>query len=155
MAKLSASNVTNISREFTDATMDDEKRNVMLEVNLVIVVILNCLTCPFTILLNALVITAVKKRPRLQTYSNILLACLAVTDALTDFLAQPPFIVGKILQLLGKTNTGIIFALNRAVIIMVYFSSLLHLTLVTCERFIAIKYTMHYPYISYSSIIDS
>ena len=150
MANLTASNVTNISREFTDATMDDEKRNVpleALEVNLVIVVIINCLTCPFTILLNVLVITAVKKRPRLQTYSNILLACLAVTDALTGFLAQPSFIVGKILQLLGETNTGIIFTLNRTIITMVYFSSLLHLTLLTCERLIAIKYTMHYPYI--------
>ena len=147
MANLSGSNITNTSREFADAAMDDEKRNVLLDVNLVIVVTINCLACPFTILLNVLVITAVKKRARLQTYSNILLACLAVTDALTGFLVQPSFIVGRVLQLLGETNTDIIFFLHRAIILIVSFSSLLHLTLVTCERLIAIKYTLQYPYI--------
>ena len=142
MANLSGSNVTNISREFTDATMDDEKGP--LEVNVVIAVIINCLTCPFTILLNVLVITAVKKRPRLQSNTNVLLACLAVTDASTGFLVQPSFIVWKILQLLGETNVDVIFAFHRAVLTIVSFSSLLHLTLVTCERLIAIKFTMHH-----------
>ena len=144
MANLSASNVTNISREFTDATMDGEKRNVPLEVNVVIVVIINCLTCPFTILLNVLVIAAVKKRPRLQSNTNILFACLAVTDALTGFLVQPSFITWEILHLLGKTNFDIIYSAHIKIIIIVSFSSLLHLSLVTCERLIAIKYTMHY-----------
>ena len=142
MANLSGSNVTNISREFTDATMDDEKGP--LEVNVVFAVIINCLTCPFTILLNVLVITAVKKRPRLQSNTNVLLACLAVTDASTGFLVQPSFIVWKILQLLGETNVDVIFAFHRAVLTIVSFSSLLHLTLVTCERLIAIKFTMHH-----------
>ena len=147
MANRSASNITNMSRELTDATMDGEKGNVPLEGNVVIVVIINCLTCPFTILRNVLVCWCVKKRPRFQTYSNILLACLAVTDALTGFLVQPSFIVVKILQLLGETNSEIIFFLHRAIIIMVSFSSLLHLTLVTSERLTAIKFTLHYPYI--------
>ena len=144
MANLSGSNDTNMSRELTDATMDDEKRNVPLEVNLIIVVIINCLTCPFTILLNVSVISAVKKRPRLQSNTNILLACLAVTDALTGFLVQPTFIAWKILQLLGETNNGIIYSTHLIIILIVSFSSLLHLALVTCERLIAIKYTMHY-----------
>ena len=147
MANLSGSNDTNMSRGFADATMDDEKRNVPLEANLVIVVIINCLTCPFTILLNVLVITTVKKRPRLQSNTNILLACLAVTDALTGFLVQPTFIAWKILDLFGAKNTGIVHFLHRAIILIVSVSSLLHLMLVTCERLTAIKYTMHYPYI--------
>ena len=48
----------------------------------VINLIINIIACPFTVLLNVMVIMAVKRRTRLQTNSNILLACLAATDAL-------------------------------------------------------------------------
>ena len=41
------------------------------------------IACPFTVLFNLLVIYAGKKRPSLQSNTNILLACLAVTDVLT------------------------------------------------------------------------
>ncbi|XP_078375772.1 melanocyte-stimulating hormone receptor-like [Oculina patagonica] len=147
----SLSELTNVPKkfiEFTEATVEGEKRNVPLVVNVIVVVIINCITCPMTILLNVLVIKAVKKRPRLQTNTNILLACLAITDALTGFLVQPTFIVWKILELLGETNTDIIYVLHLAIKIAVSFSSLLHLVLVTCERLMAIKYTMHYLHIA-------
>ena len=45
-------------------------------------IILNVLSFPVTILMNVLVIMAVKTRPRLQSKYNILLACLAGTDLL-------------------------------------------------------------------------
>ena len=60
---------------------------------LIINIILNIITCPFTVLLNALVIIAVKTRPTLQSNANILLACLAATDAVSGVLAQPSFIL--------------------------------------------------------------
>ena len=64
--------------------------NVTLEVSYIITIIINSITCPFTVLLNVLVIImAVKRRPRLQTNSNIFLACLAATDALTGLIVQP------------------------------------------------------------------
>ena len=44
------------------------------------------------VLFNVMVIMAVKRRQRLQTNSNILLACLAATDALTGLITQPAFI---------------------------------------------------------------
>ncbi|XP_078378104.1 adenosine receptor A2a-like [Oculina patagonica] len=126
------------------ATMNGEKGHVPLDPNDLIVVIFNCITCPFTVLLNVLVITAVKRRPRLQTNTNILLACLAITDALTGFLVQPSFIAWKILVVLGVKNTYIFYIPHIAILTTVSFSSLLHLALVTCERLLAIKYTMHY-----------
>lgn len=70
--------------------------NAALEVSYIITIIINSITFPFTIFLNVLVIMAVKTRPRLRTNSNILLACLAVTDALASVLGQPSYILWKI-----------------------------------------------------------
>ena len=126
--------------------MDGETRNVPLEVSYIITIIFNSITCPFTVLLNALVIMAVKRRPRLQSYNNILLACLAVTDALTGLLVQPSFVSWKIFQLIGETKDKVdtIRVLHVSLILTVSISSALHLMLVTLERLIAIKYTLHY-----------
>ena len=52
----------------------------MREEPIIINIIINGITCPLTVLLNVLVIMAVKRRPGLQTNTNILLACLAATD---------------------------------------------------------------------------
>jgi len=49
------------------------------QVSFIINLIVNGITCPFTVLINVLVIMAVKRRRRLQGNSNILLACLAAT----------------------------------------------------------------------------
>ena len=65
-------------------------------------VIINGITCPFTVLLNVLVIMAVKRRPRLRSKANILLACLAATDAATGLTAQLTFILWFSLQLLAQ-----------------------------------------------------
>ena len=64
------------------------KVNAPLEVSYIITIIVNGIACPLTLLLNVLVIKAVKTRPRLRTNSNILLACLAVTDVLTGLFAS-------------------------------------------------------------------
>ena len=122
--------------------MDDETKNVSLDIHDIIPVIINCVACPPTVVLNVLVIMAVKRRPRLQSNANILLACLAVTDALTGLLVQPSFILYIILQFLGKPNTFF-----KYYSFIIPFSSVLHLFLVTCERLIAIKFTVFYPYL--------
>ena len=127
--------------------MDNEALNVPLNISCIISIILNSITCPFTVALNVLVIMAVKRRPRLQTYANILLACLAVTDALTGLFVQPTFNIWTIFQVLGRINTDIVRTLHIFFLTVVTFSSALHLMLVTCERLIAIKYTMAYPHL--------
>ncbi|KAJ7389401.1 hypothetical protein OS493_031932 [Desmophyllum pertusum] len=95
-------------------------------------------------LLNVLVIMAVIRRPMLQTNTNILLACLAVTDAMTGLTTQPLFISWKTFQLIDLKNfinpfRGVNFTMRALTV-----CSCLHLMLVTCERLIAIKFTMHY-----------
>ena len=118
---------------------------VTVWVTVIFNVIVNSITCPFTVSLNVLVIMAVNRRPRLQSNTNILLACLAVTDAATGLIVQPSFIAWMILKLLGMPNQStLLFMLNSSSRTLFVCSSL-HLTLVTFERLIAIKFTMHYP----------
>ena len=141
MANFSGVNFTNATKM---ASPEGHTANVSLEVSDIITIIVNSITCPFTVLLNVLVIMAVKRRPRLQTNSNILLACLAATDALTGLIVQPSFILWKISQLLGAATSKGILSFHDAVLNAAILSSSLHLMLVTFERLLAIKFTMRY-----------
>ena len=73
-----------------------------------IIIIINTITCPFIVLLNVLVIRAVKATLELRTNSNILLSCLAVTDVLTGLFFQPFFILWQIFLLFGLSNGEIL-----------------------------------------------
>ena len=148
MANLSGKHFTN---DFPVYTTEGEALNAPLpKKTLVITIIINSITCPFTILFIVLVIMAVTNRPRLQSNANILLACLAATDVLTGLVVQPSFVLSKIFHLLGvedNMNTFLFLAnFHNCSIRAVSVCSCLHLMLVTCERLIAIKFTMHYPY---------
>ena len=93
-------------------------------------------------------IIAVKTRPTLQSYANILLACLAATDAVSGVLAQPWFILYMMLLLLGvggKSAVDEVHLSHNSALRVVLVCSSLHLILVTYERVIAIKFTMYYP----------
>ena len=57
---------------------------------------LNLGSCPVIILMNVLVIVAIKTRRRLQSTYNILLACLAATDLAVGVVSQPLFIAQEI-----------------------------------------------------------
>ena len=89
----SFTNTTNITRKEGD-------RDVPSMADFIIIIIINTITFPCTVLLNLLVIKAVK------TNSNIMLACLVVTDALTGLLGQPLFFLWKILVLFGSVTVG-------------------------------------------------
>ena len=133
----SFTNTTNITRREGD-------RDVSSLAGSIIIIIINTISFPCAVLLNVLVIKAVKTTPRLRTNSNILLACLAVTDALTGLLCQPLFILWRIFLVFGLSNseTAKISFISSLLVTLV--SSYLHLMLVTFERLIAIKLTMHY-----------
>ena len=107
--------------------------------------VINSMTCPFTVLLNVSVIMAVKRRPSLQSNANILLACLEATDALTGLIVQSSFILQQISHLLGTANHETFHLFHKSSLRTVSVCSYLHLTLVTCGRLVAIKFTMHYP----------
>ena len=146
MANFTDSTFINSSSMLTNSTTKDDAANVSLRVSYIITIIINSITCPFTVLLNVLVTMAVKRRPRLQTNANILLACLAATDAFTGLTSQPSFIAWKISELLGAVFSSSRFGSfgHYRFIRLLSICSCFHLMLVTCERLIAIKFTMYY-----------
>ena len=110
-------------------------------------IIINGIACPFTVLLNVLVIKAVKKRLNLQSNTNILLACLAVTDLLTSLIVQPSLVAWKAFYLLKNVDITAIKEVHNLFFGVLTISSSLHLMLITCERLIPIYYTNYYLYI--------
>ena len=115
----------------------------------IIQIIITITTCPFTILLDILVILDVKKTRRLQSKPNIMLACLAATDVFIGLAAQSSYILSATFQVSGLKilAQAIRFHWHDRAILAGVTNSLLHLMLVTFERLVAIKFTNHYPFL--------
>ena len=109
-------------------------------------IVIHSTTCPITILLNLLVMIAVKTKARLQRKSNIALACLASTDLMVGLVAQPLLIAVMVNLFKGDTTTGVC-SLQLAVKFFANFfcfASFTHLFLITMDRCIAITYPFIY-----------
>ena len=141
-------NVSEINSKQFSTNVSDEglQLNLTERVVLIIQIIITTTTCPFTILLNILVILAVKKTQRLQSKANVLLACLAATDAFVGVTAQPSYVFFATFQVLDMNALAqaIRFHWHDRAIAAGGSNSLLHLMLVTFERLVAIKFTIHF-----------
>ena len=95
---------------------------------------------PFTVLLNLLIIVAVKNRRALQKNSNILLSSMAVADLLVGAVSMPLTIALDILLLREKLSLKIckIAGANQVVLYSAVSSSFYHLTFIAWERYVAI-----------------
>ena len=105
--------------------------------------VLDLVSCPLAVLMNAFVIVAVKTKQRLQTHPNILLACLALTDLMVGLVVQPLHITMAIFLLQGK-GFGEFCEINLPFTVLhSIFStaSLSHLSVISAERYFAVKHT--------------
>ena len=106
----------------------------------------NALSCPFVILLNILVMVAVKTKRQLRTKSNVSLACLATTDLVVGLVVQPLQIVHYNFKL--KSETAIICSridmITAAITLRCVIASLNHFVVLSTERYIAIKHSFAY-----------
>ena len=107
----------------------------------------NIFTLPSAILLNSLVIVAVKTKRHLRTKSNISLACLATTDFAVGLIVQPfvvtnfsLFFTGSSLQTMISTSVWVFSLVGQTCIA----ASTLHLLLMSGERYLAIKHPFAY-----------
>ena len=106
-------------------------------------IVANAITCPFVILLNIMVMVAVKTNRRLRTKSNVSLACLATTDLFVGLAVQPLQIVHYSLMLQGESGIicGWVHQITGAITLRCVIASLNHFVLLSTERYIAIKHT--------------
>ena len=110
---------------------------------LIAAAVLTFVACPFACFLNAMVMLAVKTKRRLQTHSNIVLACLALTDLIVGVVVQPLHGAMTIFLLQGKGFNefcGINLAYSVSFVV-VSSASLSHLVLISGERYLTIKYS--------------
>ena len=114
----------------------------------ILVVILYTVS-PLTILLNALVIVAVKQRNEFQRHSTILLRSMAVADLLAGALNIPvrATIDALILRQLWIDHICLIDFLNVYAMCCVFFCTLYHLIVIAWERYIAVVKWMDYKVI--------
>ena len=124
----------------------DEEYILVNTVTSLFSIALNLASCPVIILMNVLVIVAIKTRRRLQSTYNILLACLAVTDLAVGVVSQPLFIAQEIYFLSGPSQVDYCYFYRKIVFIYLVpcIESLLILAILSTERYIAMKFSLRY-----------
>ena len=106
-----------------------------------ITVAITTIACPVTILLNLLVIIAVKTRRELKKNSNILLSSVALADLLVGAVSMPLSITLDALVIHRVSTTDLIctmFSISASVLYTVCGASLVHLVLLAWERYVAV-----------------
>ena len=99
-------------------------------------IVIHATTCPFTVVLNLLVMIAVKTKVRLQSMSNMALACLAMTDVMVGLVVEPLFIaqIWNIIQ--GETTASAcsIQIASKLSSFLFCLSSIVHLSLISVDH---------------------
>ena len=113
--------------------------------SLVALICVNSLAIIPTILLNALVIFVVATRRRLQSNSNILLACLAGTDLLAGLVAEPIAIAVEVKRAFGLEPFCTVETVCAILALCApCYASFSHLVLISIDRYIATKDALRY-----------
>ena len=120
----------------------------MFKVTAAITIIL----CPVVVILNILVILAVKTKRELKEHnSNILLASLAIADALTGIISMPLATSLDVLLLLRRFLNPEVFCrialINEMTLFIGGCSSTYHLAVIAWERYVAIRKLTEYKVI--------
>lgn len=137
-------NATN-SSEAVCRLLKDERFSLENHIVILMCIVINLVTCPVTIVMNVLVIVAIRTRRRLQSMSNILLAFLAGTDLLVGIVTQPLFTTAQIF-LMTRSFTAYCNLYNPVALSINVSSltSVFHLTIISIDRYVAMKYALRY-----------
>ncbi|KAL9986477.1 hypothetical protein ACROYT_G000632 [Oculina patagonica] len=106
-----------------------------------VLVAIRCIASPCTILLNLLVIVAMRRKKVLEKPSAILLSSMAVTDLLIGAVAIPLSVAVdiKIFRQTSFAHICLLDALNVSLNDFLCMCSLYHLTVIAWERYVAIR----------------
>ncbi|KAM7426133.1 hypothetical protein ABFA07_022531 [Porites harrisoni] len=107
--------------------------------------VINAIASPITVVLNALLIIAMKRKPRLRAHkSNILLALPASTDLVVGLILQPTFIAMITTVVQSKSGFCTLTDAFRHCAGCLVSASLTHLALISMKRYLAIKHPFIY-----------
>ena len=114
------------------------------KVSIIATIAITIAACPLTILLNALILTAVGLKKELRTIPTILLTSLAATDLLVGVVADPLFISAGILYLQNDYETTCILIITGLFTMHLICTSIYHLTAMAWERYQAVAKAIKY-----------
>ena len=123
--------------------------------SLQLAVVVATVACPFTVLLNIVVITTIKKVRQLQTNSNILIASLAAAGLLVGAVCMPLTISLDTLILRGYASENVICTRVLVAMVVLYTAwsaSFYHLVIISWERYLAIVKRVEYKIITKSRV---
>ena len=108
------------------------------------IIIINCvLNAPLmliSILGNALVLAAIIRTPSIRSKHMIMLCSLAVSDFLVGFIAQPIYIAEQLMEDYNDVvDYGVVLTSSSLCVV-----SLMTITAITVDRFLALHYHMRY-----------
>ena len=116
--------------------------SILTQVSLIIVIVVIILTSPVTAAMNSLVMIAVKMKARLRVHkSNIALALLASTYLTVGVLVHPLYVALMRTILLDGTSSAscALQVLTRVLYSVGVSASLIHMALISGERFLAMR----------------
>ena len=123
-------------------TAGDESHTIALW----IIIGLVSLACPTIVVLNVSVITTLRLRKELQRLSNVLLLNMATSDLLIGAICMPlSAIVDSFVARQTQPENVCVLDLVTIMLMRIFsWSSVLHLTLIAWERYVAIQKYMQY-----------
>ena len=106
--------------------------------------IINAVISPFAVTANFLIVFVILRKYSLQTPSNLLLTCLAISDLLVGLIVQPSFVIFRILE-----NTyGFVPCVVRMIywigFFICYGVSFMTLCAISCERLLTLLYSFRF-----------
>ncbi|XP_078352954.1 alpha-1A adrenergic receptor-like [Oculina patagonica] len=109
-----------------------------------ITAIINIVTAPLAVMVNILVVTAVFSSSRLRTPSNLLIACLALSDVLVGLTAQPGYISYRLMENQHRSVPCFVRIVYNAAFYICFGVSFMTLSAVSYERFLAVRLLVRY-----------
>jgi len=117
----------------------DNEDNSTPETTIIINCVLNAPLMLISILGNALVLAAIIRTPSIRSPHMIMLCSLAVSDLLVGLIAQPIYTANEL------TEDGSIHLVWKITVSSLSVVSLIAITAITVDRFLALHYHMRYP----------
>ena len=133
--------------------------SILTQAFLIIIIVVNTLTFPVTAALNALVMIAVKTKPRLREHkSNIVLALLASTDFVVGVIVQPVNVAMMITVLTNDISgeSCVLQVFTRALSRVGISASLIHMALISGERYLAMRHSFaHFTLVTEARLLGA